>query len=268
MRAQYAAGRQHDARVAFQRARRAGRRVGLDPGPELRSLERRILEQDPELTVASRFTVPAMPRRPRGSGGAGDRAGMVDGGVEGVEARSGSLLFSSARTNRGGRTGGLARSRLATMRRCCTPEQPTVSRRRREPSPGCRRRPMLSRRSSSAAGASRWYLWWTASSGRRRRRWTPSPPSWPRSNSSPRWWCSSLTPPAADQGRGAGEARSIRRPNVRVAPLPDEEIARLVAADGIDDPAASRRWCRSPAAARVRPAVRQQRGRSRLPASG
>ena len=69
----YAAGRQHDALVAFQRARRAlvdG--FGLDPGPELRAMEQRILAQDPALTVRRESAVPAglrresnRPRRPR-----------------------------------------------------------------------------------------------------------------------------------------------------------------------------------------------------------
>ena len=76
------------------------------------------------------------------------------------------------------------------------------------------------------------------SSGRRRRRWTPSPPSWPRSNSSPRWWCSSLTPPAADRRSRRWRLDPSGGRTLHVAPLPDEEIARRAAADGIDDPAA------------------------------
>ena len=64
MRALYAAGRQHDALVAFQRARRAlADGFGLEPGPELRAMERRILEQDPALTVRRESAVPAGLRR-------------------------------------------------------------------------------------------------------------------------------------------------------------------------------------------------------------
>lgn len=50
MRALYAAGRQHDALGAFQRARQVlGESYGLAPGPDLRAIERQILEQDPSL---------------------------------------------------------------------------------------------------------------------------------------------------------------------------------------------------------------------------
>jgi DNA-binding SARP family transcriptional activator/WD40 repeat protein len=64
MRALYAAGRQHDALVAFQRARRALADVfGLEPGPELRALERRVLEQDSGLSVRRRTSIPAELRR-------------------------------------------------------------------------------------------------------------------------------------------------------------------------------------------------------------
>ena len=60
MRALYAAGRQHHALVAYQRARRAlAEGFGLDPGPELRALERQILAQDPELMVVG--DRPALP---------------------------------------------------------------------------------------------------------------------------------------------------------------------------------------------------------------
>ena len=55
MRALYAAGRQHHALVTYQRARRTlAESFGLEPGPELRALERQILDQDPELIVATR----------------------------------------------------------------------------------------------------------------------------------------------------------------------------------------------------------------------
>jgi DNA-binding SARP family transcriptional activator len=60
----YAAGRQHDALVAFQRARRAlADDFGLNPGPELRAMEQRILAQDPALTVRREWAVPAGLRR-------------------------------------------------------------------------------------------------------------------------------------------------------------------------------------------------------------
>jgi WD40 repeat protein/DNA-binding SARP family transcriptional activator len=60
----YAAGRQHDALVAFERARRAlADGFGLDPGPDLRALEDRILAQDPALAVRRELVVPAGLRR-------------------------------------------------------------------------------------------------------------------------------------------------------------------------------------------------------------
>ena len=50
MRALYSTGRQHEALGAFQRARQVlAESYGLEPGPDLRSLERRILDQDPSL---------------------------------------------------------------------------------------------------------------------------------------------------------------------------------------------------------------------------
>jgi DNA-binding SARP family transcriptional activator/WD40 repeat protein len=67
MRTLYAAGRQHHALVAFQRARRAlADSFGLEPGPELRALERQILDQDPELHVAG--DRPALPAALRPTG--------------------------------------------------------------------------------------------------------------------------------------------------------------------------------------------------------
>ena len=45
----YRAGRQADALAAYRGAREALDELGLEPSPELRALERRILEQDPAL---------------------------------------------------------------------------------------------------------------------------------------------------------------------------------------------------------------------------
>lgn len=64
MRALYASGRQADALDAYRRARRAlNDELGLEPGPELQELERKILQQDPEL--APRRPSRASPSRPR-----------------------------------------------------------------------------------------------------------------------------------------------------------------------------------------------------------
>jgi YVTN family beta-propeller protein len=54
MRALYGTGRQGDALDAYRRARRTlSEELGLEPGPQLQELERKILNQDPELASAA-----------------------------------------------------------------------------------------------------------------------------------------------------------------------------------------------------------------------
>jgi predicted ATPase/DNA-binding SARP family transcriptional activator len=55
----YRAGRQADALAAYRDARSTLDELGLDPSPELRALERRILEHDPALSPQSAVLEPA-----------------------------------------------------------------------------------------------------------------------------------------------------------------------------------------------------------------
>jgi DNA-binding SARP family transcriptional activator len=62
MLALYRAGRQADALSAYQEARLAFvEDLGIEPGPDLRELERRILEQDERLLAAEPWSSPAAP---------------------------------------------------------------------------------------------------------------------------------------------------------------------------------------------------------------
>jgi DNA-binding SARP family transcriptional activator len=64
MLALYRAGRQADALDAYQQARRTlSDELGLEPGDELKQLERRILDHDPTLLVARRAPAPPGERR-------------------------------------------------------------------------------------------------------------------------------------------------------------------------------------------------------------
>ena len=77
MLALYRSGRQAEALDAYRAARATlVEQLGIEPGSALRSLERAILDQDPELDVARRLRPPRRHRgcerdRPRSSAGAG-----------------------------------------------------------------------------------------------------------------------------------------------------------------------------------------------------
>ena len=65
MLALYRAGRQADALAAYRNARAALDELGLEPSPELRALERRILEHDPELAPGQSISLdPALAAGP------------------------------------------------------------------------------------------------------------------------------------------------------------------------------------------------------------
>lgn len=66
MLALYRSGRQAEALAGYRRFRRLlSTEFGLEPSPELRELERRMLQQDPTLSVAAPRAHPAPPRRSR-----------------------------------------------------------------------------------------------------------------------------------------------------------------------------------------------------------
>jgi DNA-binding SARP family transcriptional activator len=64
MLALFRAGRQTEASAVFHRAREALLEAGLEPGEELRELQRRILNQDPTLLLASPRAAAVIERRP------------------------------------------------------------------------------------------------------------------------------------------------------------------------------------------------------------
>ena len=90
MLALYRAGRQADALEAYQRARRTlMQELGLEPSPRLQELERRILNQDPELEAQPRSPGPLEPvsspaRRRRRAALALVVVAVVAGGVVGI----------------------------------------------------------------------------------------------------------------------------------------------------------------------------------------
>ena len=65
MRALYGSGRQADALDSYRDSQRALAELGLEPSPELRALQRQILNHDPALRAASAETQPAPRERPR-----------------------------------------------------------------------------------------------------------------------------------------------------------------------------------------------------------
>jgi DNA-binding SARP family transcriptional activator len=119
MLALYRCGRQSEALEAYRTAhRRLSEDVGLDPGPELQALERRILDRDPTLQLdpagPPRATAPAA-RVVMVLADAGGSAGELAVLAEPLAAEAGHELLIAALVADGGELGAQA-ARLAAMR--------------------------------------------------------------------------------------------------------------------------------------------------------